>query len=332
MARCSEKDGKWRIYCKARTKKGNEFSFTPYLWSSESEAQLDVPLCTWYKSIRLTGEPKVPPRVNGKVWFLEAKPDESWDSIRSIISSRQEAPVIAKRKRQSVHLDSYQREKKVRRENEVAISVEITTPVEVTTIDMIKSLITGPVMRKPYSDLGERRRSSVDKKLLGAIHLCWDYIAPNQPRKEFEKCVESMFGLGKSFNNMKASLQRAYHLADDKAKSLNFSYHRDRFKHYAGHQGRLQHEHQVAGHIKDDMKVDHSLIFITADYAMKFLPLKDSEAQSEFFGKAGINWHGMCLMWFDPVEEKYKQYYVNQCVEDSAEDGISVATLLSKVR
>ena len=62
---------------------------------------------------------------------------------------------------------------------------------------------------------------------------------------------------------------------------------------------------------------------------MKFLPLKDSEAQTEFFGKCGIKWHGICILWYD---EHFHHYYVNQTVEDSAEDGISVAALLSQVR
>ena len=64
---------------------------------------------------------------------------------------------------------------------------------------------------------------------------------------------------------------------------------------------------------------------------MKYLPLKDSEAQSDFFGKAGINWHGLCLLWFSPEKGQFQQYYVNQCVEDSTEDGISVIALLQKV-
>jgi hypothetical protein len=47
---------------------------------------------------------------------------------------------------------------------------------------------------------------------------------------------------------------------------------------------------------------------------------------------AGINWHGICIMWYDTVKGQFLQYYVNQCVEDSAEDGISVAALLSQVK
>jgi hypothetical protein len=119
---------------------------------------------------------------------------------------------------------------------------------------------------------------------------------------------------------------------DARAIALNFAYHKSRFTHYAGHQGRLLHESQVADVIKDRMREDESLIYVTADYAMKFLPLKDSEAQSDFFGKAGINWHGMCLQWYSPHDLQFRQYYVNQCVEDSVEDGISIVTLLAKVK
>jgi hypothetical protein len=118
---------------------------------------------------------------------------------------------------------------------------------------------------------------------------------------------------------------------DERAKMLNFAYHKNRFIHYAGHQARLLHESKVTDIIKGMMREDHSLIHITADYAMKFLPLKDSEAQSDFFGKAGINWHGLCLLWFSPEDGQFLQYYVNQCVEDSTEDGISVVALLQKV-
>jgi hypothetical protein len=79
------------------------------------------------------------------------------------------------------------------------------------------------------------------------------------------------------------------------------------------------------------MMEDESLISVTADFAMKYLPRKDSEAQTEFFGKSGIIWHGMCIMWFCQLNRIYKQYFVNQCVEDSTEDGIAIIALLSQV-
>ena len=38
-------------------------------------------------------------------------------------------------------------------------------------------------------------------------------------------------------------------------------------------------------------KVDSSKMFITQDFAMKFLPRRFKEAQMEWFGKRGISWH-----------------------------------------
>jgi hypothetical protein len=93
----------------------------------------------------------------------------------------------------------------------------------------------------------------------------------------------------------------------------------------------LAHESEALAHIKNEIRDDLGKIFITADYAMKYLPLKDSEAQNEFFGKAGINWHGLGFLWYCGEDMLYKHYFVNQCVEDSTEDGISVAALLSQV-
>jgi hypothetical protein len=117
-----------------------------------------------------------------------------------------------------------------------------------------------------------------------------------------------------------------------KIQELNISYHSKRYRHYAGHQARLAHEAEVAEHVKEQLKLDPGLIALTADYAMKFLPLKDSEAQNEFFGKSGINWHGIQFLWYCRENSCFRQYFVNQCVEDSTEDGISVVALLYQVR
>jgi hypothetical protein len=117
-----------------------------------------------------------------------------------------------------------------------------------------------------------------------------------------------------------------------KIKELTISYHSKRYRHYAGHQARLAHEAEVADHVKEQLKNDPGLIALTADYAMKFLPLKDSEAQNEFFGKAGIVWHGIQFLWYCRENSCFRQYFVNQCVEDSTVDGISVAALLFQVR
>jgi hypothetical protein len=116
----------------------------------------------------------------------------------------------------------------------------------------------------------------------------------------------------------------------EKAKQLDFQYHLDRFRHYAGHQARLAHESETSRHLNFRMMEDTSLISVTADFAMKYLPRKDSEAQTDFFGKRGIIWHGICILWFCHLDKKFKQYFVNQCVEDSTEDGIAIIALLHR--
>jgi hypothetical protein len=103
--------------------------------------------------------------------------------------------------------------------------------------------------------------------------------------------------------------------AKEKFNELNIRYHKQIYLHYKGHQARLAHESQVPAHIKERLKSDTSLMSITADYAMKVLPLKDSEAQNEFFGKAGINWHGICILWYDPARQQYFQYYVTNALK-----------------
>ncbi|CAF1548365.1 unnamed protein product [Adineta ricciae] len=43
-------------------------------------------------------------------------------------------------------------------------------------------------------------------------------------------------------------------------------------------------------------KLAHNEIYINLDWAMKFLPVKSREPQSEFFGKRGISWHISVVM------------------------------------
>lgn len=64
-------------------------------------------------------------------------------------------------------------------------------------------------------------------------------------------------------------------MADDESEEvkllisdLSIDYHARRFRHYAGHQARLAHEHEALDLIKAELKVDENLLFVTADYAM----------------------------------------------------------------
>ena len=52
---------------------------------------------------------------------------------------------------------------------------------------------------------------------------------------------------------------------------------------------RAVHQERARQEVLD--KVDSSKIFITQDFAMKFLPRRFKETQMEWFGKRGISWH-----------------------------------------
>ena len=52
---------------------------------------------------------------------------------------------------------------------------------------------------------------------------------------------------------------------------------------------RAVHQDRARQEVLDE--VDSSKIFITQDFAMKFLPRRFKETQMEWFGKRGISWH-----------------------------------------
>jgi hypothetical protein len=61
---------------------------------------------------------------------------------------------------------------------------------------------------------------------------------------------------------------------------LNMDYHARRFRHYTGHQARLAHEQEAMDKIKDESKVDPSLLFISSrlcDEVLTFERLRGTE-------------------------------------------------------
>lgn len=64
---------------------------------------------------------------------------------------------------------------------------------------------------------------------------------------------------------------------------------------------------------------------------MKVLSSKYRESMSDWFGKKGIVWHGIWVVWWDPDAGKLRYYFVNQIVNDSCEDGEIVAQLFGSV-
>lgn len=53
----------------------------------------------------------------------------------------------------------------------------------------------------------------------------------------------------------------------------------------------LRSVHQGCSRVNVLQSLDSSTVLIVQDFAMKFMPCRYREAQSDFFGKRGISWH-----------------------------------------
>ena len=98
-------------------------------------------------------------------------------------------------------------------------------------------------------------------------------------------------------------------------------------KHWYAHELRAAHEAKVSERILE--KLGQSGVMITLDWKMKFLPFFFREAQSDFFGKAGIPWQGVMLVFSADgvadagalVEGEFLCEFVDQVMTGRKEDG-----------
>ena len=109
------------------------------------------------------------------------------------------------------------------------------------------------------------------------------------------------------------------------------TYLQKRNKHYCGHQARLCNESLQIVAVMKDLEANHHKIYIDFDYAMRFLPLSYRETMVEFFGKKGITWHGVRVVWYNPTLKRHCFYLVNQICTDSKEDGQLSCGLISNI-
>lgn len=80
-------------------------------------------------------------------------------------------------------------------------------------------------------------------------------------------------------------------MTEDKLDDLRYTYHmaEEAIRSWKAHQLRSVRQDRARTDILDIL--DDSSVLITQDWAMKFLPQKDRESQSDWFGKRGISWH-----------------------------------------
>ena len=76
--------------------------------------------------------------------------------------------------------------------------------------------------------------------------------------------------------------------------------------------------------------LDAKSVFLTLDWAMKFLPRKFRESQSDWFGKRGISWHISVAMRKNASDETEMLTFVH-CFESCIQDSSSVLAILDDV-
>ena len=68
------------------------------------------------------------------------------------------------------------------------------------------------------------------------------------------------------------------------------------------------------------LDLDETSVLITQDWAMKFLPQKYRESQSDWFGKRGISWHISVVAWKKQgnLQSQTMVHIVENCSQDSS--------------
>jgi len=89
--------------------------------------------------------------------------------------------------------------------------------------------------------------------------------------------------------------------------------------HYYAHEVRAAHENSSPSKIIEAL--DGTTCFTTADWKMKFMAYQFREAQTDFFGKRGIPWHGQMIAFKEGNELRVE--YLDCIVRDSKEDALS---------
>ena len=102
-----------------------------------------------------------------------------------------------------------------------------------------------------------------------------------------EHCTECDTVLNEIYEFVK---QASFLSKDDRDEALYLAQHsKDMIQAWRAHQLRTVRQDQSRLEILQ--KLNTESVFITQDWAMKFLPRKYRESQSDWFGKRGISWH-----------------------------------------
>jgi len=93
--------------------------------------------------------------------------------------------------------------------------------------------------------------------------------------------------------------------------------------------------HLIRGWAQDQIKyktlneLDANSIYVHADWAMKFEPIKFMEKQEEFFGKRGLSWHITCIVFLK--DQKLTSLTYVHIFESCSQDVDAVISILDSV-
>ena len=115
-------------------------------------------------------------------------------------------------------------------------------------------------------------------------------------------------------------------ISQEERDDLTYSYRQavESIKAWKSHQLRCSRQDEARTNVLDNL--DQNSVHITQDWAMKFLPQKYRESQSDWFGKRGISWHITVVA--RKVQEHFKHQSFIHIVENSKQDSMTVVRII----
>lgn len=118
-------------------------------------------------------------------------------------------------------------------------------------------------------------------------------------------------------------------MTEDELDDLRYTYHmaEEAIRSCKAHQMRSMRQDRARTDILDTL--DDSSVLITQDWAMKFLPQKYRESQSDWFGKRGISWH--ISVAARKNQGKLQSQSFVQVVENCNQDSFAVVRIIEHI-
>ena len=115
-------------------------------------------------------------------------------------------------------------------------------------------------------------------------------------------------------------------ISQEERDDLTYSYRQavESIQAWKSHQLRCSRQDEARTNVLDNL--DQNSVHITQDWAMKFLPQKYRESQSDWFGKRGISWHITVVA--RKVQEHFQHQSFIHIVENSKQDSMTVVRII----